>query len=76
MDVETRSLVRRRISDERRRRAGAELDEKGLTAMHASPKNNSLPLAAWEACDGDPLLAIVYALDILEAKQEAHPEAA
>jgi hypothetical protein len=76
VDVETRSLVRRRISDERRRRAGVELDEKGLTAMHASPKSKSLPLVAWEACDGDSLLALAYVLDVLKAKQEGQLEAA
>jgi hypothetical protein len=58
------SLGRRRISNERRRRVGAELDENGLTDMH-SPKSNALPLAAWEACDGDALLALVYALEML-----------
>jgi hypothetical protein len=51
VDADTRSLVRRRVSDERRRLAGAELD-------------------------GDALLALDYALDMLEAKREAHPEAA
>ena len=32
-------------------------------------KDRSLPRAAWEACDGDALLALACALDWLEAKQ-------
>ena len=42
--------------------------------MHAWAKSNSLPLAVWEACDGDPLLALVYALDILEAREQARTD--
>ena len=76
VDADTRSLVRRRVSNERRRLVGAELDENGLTYMKAWAKSNALPLAAWEAFDGDALLALDYALDMLEAKREAHPEAA
>jgi len=30
---------------------------------------------AWEACDGDALLALAYALDMLKAKREARPAA-
>jgi hypothetical protein len=77
VDVETRSLVRRRVSDERRRRVGVELDETGLVGMQNSgSKNKSLPLVAWEACDGDSLLALAYVLDVLKAKQEGQLDAA
>ena len=72
MDADTRSLVRRRVSDERRRLAGAELDENGLTAIKPlGARSKALPLAAWEAFDGDALLALDYALDFLQAKREA-----
>lgn len=68
MDAETRSLARRCVSDARRRLAGAELDERGQTDMQLTAmKDRSLPRAAWEACDGDPLLALASALDWLEA---------
>ncbi len=78
MDVETRALVRRSVSDARRRLTGAEFDETGLAGMQNSgSKNKSLPLVAWEACDGDSLLALAYVLDVLRARQEGHhPKAA
>ncbi len=75
MDVETRALVRRRVSDERRRLTGAELDAHGITGMQ-TVKSNALAVVAWQACDGDALLALVYALDFLKAKREAPSEAA
>lgn len=34
-------------------------------------KNRALPLVAWEVAEGDPLLALAYALDFLEQKREA-----
>ena len=72
MDAATRSLVRRSISDARRRLTGAELDSDGMTDMQTSSvNNNSLAVVAWNACDGDPLLALGYALEVLEAKRAA-----
>ena len=71
MDGETRSLVRRRVSDARRRLACAELDTNGMTDMKTSNvRNKSLALVAWEASEGDPLLALGYALEFLRTKQE------
>jgi hypothetical protein len=76
VDVETRALVRSRVSDARRRLTGAELDN-GTTDMQAGAmKNRALPLVAWEVAEGDPLLALAYALDFLELKREATSEAA
>jgi hypothetical protein len=77
VDVETRTLVRRRVSDARRRLTGAEFDETGVVGMQTSgSRNKSLPLVAWEACDGDSLLALAYVLDVLKAKQEGQLDAA
>lgn len=76
MDAVTRSLVRRSVSDARRRRAGAELDAFGETDLQAPGGSLSLPVVAFEACDGDPLLALAYVLDVLEMKREASSEAA
>ena len=77
VDVETRALVRRSVSDARRRLTGAELDETGVAGMQTSgSRNKSLPLVAWEACDGDSLLALAYVLDVLKAKQEGQLDAA
>jgi len=77
VDVETRALVRRSVSDARRRLTGAEFDETGLARMQTSgSRNKSLPLVAWEACDGDSLLALAYVLDVLKAKQEGQLDAA
>jgi hypothetical protein len=76
VDADTRSLVRRSVSNARRRLAGAELGENGMTDMQAAPKNTALPLVAWEACDGDGLLALAYALDFLDTKGRARTEAA
>ena len=51
---------------------GAELDVYGETDIQAAGmKNRSLPLVAWEVAEGDPLLALAYALDFLELKREA-----
>ena len=61
----------------RRRLTGAELDETGVAGMQTSgSRNKSLPLVAWEACDGDSLLALAYVLDVLKAKQEGQLDAA
>jgi hypothetical protein len=77
VDVETRAIVRRSVSDARRRLADAELDETGVAGMQTSgSRNKSLPLVAWEACDGDGLLALAYVLDVLKAKQEGQLDAA
>jgi hypothetical protein len=77
VDVETRAIVRRSVSDARRRLADAELDETGVAGMQTSgSRNKSLPLVAWEACDGDGLLALAYVLDVLKAKQEGRLDAA
>jgi hypothetical protein len=77
VDVETRTLVRRSVSDARRRLTGAEFDETGVAGMQTSgSRNKSLPLLAWEACDGDSLLALAYVLDVLKAKQEGQLDAA
>ena len=72
MDADTRSLVRRSVSNARRRLTGADLDVSGQTDMQAGAmKNRELPLVAWEVAEGDPLLALAYALDFLEQKREA-----
>jgi len=77
VDVETRTLVRRSVSDARRRLTGVEFDESGVAGMQAlGSRNKSLPLVAWEACDGDSLLALAYVLDVLKAKQEGQLDAA
>ena len=77
VDVETRALVRRSVSDARRQLTGAEFDETGVAGMQTSgSRNKSLPLVAWEACDGDSLLALAYVLDVLKAKQEGQLDAA
>jgi hypothetical protein len=77
VDVETRAIVRRCVSDARRRLADAELDESGVAGMQTSgSRNKSLPLVAWEACDGDSLLALAYVLDVLKAKHEGQLDAA
>ena len=72
VDAVTRSQVRGRVSDARRRVADAELDAYGEADLQtAAMKSRALPFMAWEACDGDPLLALAYVLDVLEAKREA-----
>ena len=77
VDVETRALVRRSVSEARRRLTGAEFDGTGVAGMQTSgSRNKSLPLVAWEACDGDSLLALAYVLDVLKAKQEGQLDAA
>lgn len=76
MDVETRASVRRSVSDARRRLADAELDETGGWDADFWLEEQSLPLVAWEACDGDSLLALAYVLDVLKAKQEGRLDAA
>lgn len=77
VDVETRTLVRRSVSDARRRLTGVEFDESGVAGMQTlGSRNKSLPLVAWEACDGDSLLALAYVLDVLKAKQEGQLDAA
>lgn len=64
-------LVRRRISDARRRLAGAELDADGQTDIQGTgTMGTALPVIAWDACDGDGLLALAYALDVLKMRQE------
>lgn len=71
VDVQDRAVIRRRVSDARRRLTGAELNAAGMTDMQfSSMKNSSLPVVAWEACDGDLLLALGYALDVLKTKAE------
>jgi len=69
LDALTRSHVRQCVSDAARVRAGAEiLGGDGLTNMLGSgSRNSALPIVAWEACEGDPLLA----LDVLKMKQES-----
>ncbi len=44
--------------------------------MQASPKNTALPLVAWDVAEGDPLLALAYALTFLRAQRDASAEAA
>jgi hypothetical protein len=72
VDAATRLLVRRSVSNARRRLADAELGETGVAGMQTSgSRNKSLPLVAWEACDGDGLLALAYVLDVLKETREA-----
>ena len=72
VDAVTRLLVRRSVSNARRRLADAELGETGVAGMQTSgSRNKSLPLVAWEACDGDGLLALAYVLDVLKETREA-----
>lgn len=44
--------------------------------MQAAGGSPSLPVVAFEVAEGDPLLALAYVLDVLEAKREASSEAA
>ena len=64
MDAATRLLVRRSVSNAYRRRAGAELDENGLTDMQfVSVKNTSLPVVAWEATTNGVKTILVQTLE-------------
>jgi len=72
VDAATRALVlvRRRIDEERRRRHfddGPVLETSNLR----SSGYKGLAQAAWEATGGDPLLALAYALDVLERRRAA-----
>ena len=77
MDGPTRASLRRAVSDERRRLLGATLNGDGGADLraHGNRGGRALALVAWEAADGDPLLALGIALDALIAGR-AVPEAA
>ncbi len=70
MDAETRSLVRRRLSDERRRLAGLPAVVDAAELFHANQSGKAIGPLAWEAASGDGLLALALALDVLEMKRE------
>lgn len=73
MDGPLREHLRHRIDETCRRQLGAQLDERGRTHIPDGPRK-SLAFAACEAADGDPLLALILALDTLA--RQAVPEAA
>ena len=71
VDADTRSLVRRRLSDERRRLAGLPADVDVAELFQANQGGKAIGPLAWEAANGDGLLALALALDVLEMKKAA-----
>lgn len=68
LEAPTRDLIRRRIDQARRRDLGAELDDDGRTDLRDRSGQAGLAVASWEAAKGDPLYALVLALDELDRR--------
>lgn len=72
LDAPTREHIRRRRDEARRRDLGAGLDADGRTGMQANTRGGkALAIVAWDACDGDALAALTFALDVLEGRAAA-----
>ncbi len=69
VDATIRAYLRRRVADERRRRAGVEPDGDASPRLRVTSK--SVAVVAWEAADGDGLTALALALDVLAQREAA-----